>query len=301
MLRFTLRQLEYALAAYETGSIAKAAAQLGIAQPTLSAAIAKLEDQLGAQLFIRHHAQGVSPIAQSMAFFTQARNLLAHATDLERTAASSDPVIRGSLSLGSFTTLASAFAPRLLASFLARHPDVSLKLFEGTQDGLLDGLRLGRFDSVLLYDVDLPKGLAVTHLARLAPHILLPARHRLAKRGTLALKALAEEKLILLDIEPSRTYFLRLLRSAGVEPQIAFSSPSLEVVRGLVGRGLGYSVLISRPHGDRSYAGDKLAIINIAGDAEPGVVALATRADVRKTRLQTAFESHCRFFFKAPG
>ena len=56
MLRFTLRQLEYALAIAEHGSLAGAAQKLGVAQPSLSASLQKLEDQLGLQLFIRHHA-----------------------------------------------------------------------------------------------------------------------------------------------------------------------------------------------------------------------------------------------------
>ena len=61
MLRFTLRQIEYAVAIQDRGSVAGASAALGVAQPTLSASLAKLEDQIGIQLFVRHHAQGVSP------------------------------------------------------------------------------------------------------------------------------------------------------------------------------------------------------------------------------------------------
>ena len=61
MLRFTLRQIEYAIALLDHGSVAAASASIGVAQPTLSAALAKREEPVGLQLFIRHHAQGVSP------------------------------------------------------------------------------------------------------------------------------------------------------------------------------------------------------------------------------------------------
>jgi DNA-binding transcriptional LysR family regulator len=297
MLRYTLRQLEYAIAAQESGSVAQAAQRLGVAQPTLSAAIAKLEDQLGLQLFIRHHAQGVSVAPQARAFFAEARNLITHARDIERSTQSTGMDVQGTLSLGSFTTIASAFAPKLIATFTARHPAAVLKLEEGAQDSLLDGLRGGHFDAALLYDVDLPADLEVRHLAAFAPHILLPAAHSLARRKRLHLKSLRDEPLILLDIAPSRTYFLRLLNAAGIAPRIAFSSPSLEVVRGLVGQGLGYSILITRPFGDRAYSGEALSAVAIADDAEKGVVALASLRRVRKTRLALAFEDHCAAVF----
>ena len=113
------------------------------------------------------------------------------------------------------------------------------------------------------------------------------------------LVALKNEPLILLDIAPSRTYFTRILESAGITPNIAFSSPSLEVVRGLVGQGLGYSILVTRPFGDHSYAGEKLAVRPIAEEAERGVIALASLRQMRKTRLVSAFEAHCVEHFKA--
>jgi DNA-binding transcriptional LysR family regulator len=63
-MRFTLRQLEYFLAAAEAGSVTEAAQNIPVAQSSVSAAIAQLEAALGVQLLIRHHAQGISPTAE---------------------------------------------------------------------------------------------------------------------------------------------------------------------------------------------------------------------------------------------
>ena len=177
MLQYTLRQIEYAIAIQDHGSVAAASAALGVAQPTLSAALAKLEDQIGLQLFIRHHAQGVSPSPAGRRFLAEARNLLTHAQDLQRESAAAGTAIEGTLSLGSFTTIAPAFVPQLIASFGARFPRVTLRLEEGTQDQLYAGLRGGRFDLGLLYDIDMPEDLAITALAAFDPYVLLPARH----------------------------------------------------------------------------------------------------------------------------
>ena len=94
-------------------------------------------------------------------------------------------------------------------------------------------------------------------------------------------------------LRPGAAALVARLKSAGITPHIAFSSPSLEVVRGLVGQGLGYSILITRPHGDRTYSGEALAAVAIADDVEKGIVALASLRDMRKTRLHAAFEEHC--------
>ena len=57
-------------------------------------------------------------------------------------------------------------------------------------------------------------------LAELVPYVLLPEGHPLAERSALTLEALACEPLILLDLEPSRDYFLSLFRARGLEPRI---------------------------------------------------------------------------------
>jgi DNA-binding transcriptional LysR family regulator len=57
-MRFTLKQIEYFVAAALPGSITLAAQRIPISQPSVSSAVAGLEEQFGIQLFIRHHAQG---------------------------------------------------------------------------------------------------------------------------------------------------------------------------------------------------------------------------------------------------
>ena len=168
MLKFTLRQLEYALAIAEHGSLAKAAQHLGIAQPSLSASLQKLEEQLGLQLFIRHHAQGVTPSPQGLRLLNEARNLIDHGLDFERASTDASDVVEGDLTIGSFHTIAPAYAPKLIAGFQRAHPKSRLKLEEGAQEHLIDGLRSGRYDQVLLYKLDMPGDLKITELAALA-------------------------------------------------------------------------------------------------------------------------------------
>jgi len=105
--------------------------------------------------------------------------------------------------------------------------------------------------------------------------------------------------MILLDVEPSKRYFMGLFTAEGLAPAIAFSSPSLELVRGLVGRGEGFSVLVTRPPGDISYDGQPLAVRRIRETVEPGRIALVRHVDLRSNHLMDAFAAFACDHFKA--
>jgi DNA-binding transcriptional LysR family regulator len=297
MLRYTLRQIEFAVAAADLGSVAAAAQAFGVAQPSVSAAIMKLEEQLALQIFIRQHAHGVKPTAQGARFLAEAKNLINHAREVQRDVQVSGAEVEGELTIGSFQTIAPVHAPRIIAGFQKLHPRTRLRLEEGTQDELFKGLRTGRHDLALLYKLEMPDDLRTVDLMALDPYVLLPHDHHLTKLTRVSLFELAEEPMILLDVAPSRTYFTRILESYGIAPRIAFSSPSLELVRGLVAQRLGYSLLITRPAGDHSYDGEPLAVRPIAEATEKGVISLAILKQMRPTRLAMAFEAFCASYF----
>ena len=180
MLRYTLRQLEYLIACVDTGSLVAAAEALNVSQPSVSSAIAKLEEQLGVQLLIRLHAQGVVPTATAQPHIQQARNLLEHAREFQRTADASQTDISGELRLGSFASLAPTYLPGLIAELGLSYPDIELKISEGTQDQLIAGLRKGDLQVALVYDQELPDDLSRTPLFEARPQVVLPANHSLA-------------------------------------------------------------------------------------------------------------------------
>ena len=289
MHRFSLRQLEYFVACVDHGSTADAASALNVSQPTISIAVTKLEDQLGVQLLRRHHSQGVTATASSENILHSARALLAHATDLQSQIMTKGDTISGELKLGSFSTLASSILPRLVNSFSSKHPEIQLKITEGTQVELLDGLNSGQLELALLYDLDLPSSIKKTKLTELTPHAVLPAGHPLSTQTDIDITDLAEEPFILLDIPPSREYFLSLFKSVGLEPNIVHSSPSLELVRGLVGYGLGFSLLVTRPLSDMTYDGQQLSIKPLRNKLTKSSIVLAHHEDLRPTQLMTLF------------
>ena len=73
-LRFSFRQLEYLVAVGEAGTIAMAAQRVNVSSPSISSAISQLETDLGLQLFVRHHAQGLSLTAGGGCLLRQNRS-----------------------------------------------------------------------------------------------------------------------------------------------------------------------------------------------------------------------------------
>jgi DNA-binding transcriptional LysR family regulator len=129
--------------------------------------------------------------------------------------------------------------------------------------------------------------------------VLLPDGHRLARRPRVSLKQLEGEPFILLDVSPSRSFFMAVFRAAGIEPNVAFTSPSIEMVRGLVGKKRGYSVLVTRFPSDRTYDGERVVMRPLSEPTLPGELCLARLGRLRPTRLMQTFSDYCVAWF--PG
>ncbi|HEX2589617.1 MAG TPA: LysR family transcriptional regulator [Gaiellales bacterium] len=293
-MRFSFRQLEYFVAAGETGSVTRAAQGSHSAQPTVSAAIAKLERALGVQLFVRHHAQGLSLTPEGRRFLGEAKELLRHASEVERLAVTLSDEIAGVLDLGCLVTLAPLVAPSLVRGFEAANPRVHVELVESHQDGLLERLRAGLTSAALTYDLQLPADVEFEPLVELPPHALLPAGHRLALRKRVGLGELAHEPHILLDLPLSRDYFLQLFAEAGLEPVIALRSEHPETIRTLVANGFGYGIVNARPRNDRALDGEPVVTVPLRETHRPMRLGLASLRGIRETRTITAFKQHCR-------
>ena len=294
MIQYSLRQLAYFAAAAERGSVTAAARALHVSQPSVSTAIAHLERVLRVPLFLRHHARGLSLTPAGKRLFAEARGLLAHAEELALEVAGTGERVRGELQLGYFVTFAPYYLPRLLARFTRLHPEVSVRLHEGDMETLGRALGLGALDLALVYDLALGAGLARTPLAELPPYALLPARHPLAKAAKVSLRELVREPFILLDLPHSREYFRSIFVAYGLEPEVRYSTPSLEMVRGLVARGLGIALLNVRPAGDRAYDGSALACRPLAEAAAALRIVLVRAAGLRPTRATEALIAMAR-------
>lgn len=291
--RFSLRQLAYFVAAAEAGSITLASARIAISQAAMSAAITALEAEFGVQLFVRHHAQGLSLTPAGERLATAARDLLRAADDLGDLARDMAGSVAGPLRVGVFRTLSSLILPDLVSGFGAAHPRVALTMSEEDEAALATRLRRAELDLALSYEQH-ADDIEFEPLADLPTYAVLPAGHRLAARGALALADLADEPFLLLDLPVSRDWFASLFARAGVPMVCAARSDQPETIRAMVGAGLGYSLLTARPANRVAANGRPLAYCALTDRFPPMRLGLLRAAALRPTRAAQAFAAFCR-------
>ena len=295
-MRYTLRQLEYFIAAGETGSITLASERINISQPSISTAISHLEQELGVQLFVRHHAQGLSLTPAGRRLLAEAKHLVEQAEGLYTVASEATDQVRGQLSVGCMVTLAPMVMPELAHGFTSAFPAARIRLQEANQELLLEGLRRAEIDVAVTYDLQIPDGIDFSALASLPPHVVVSEAHPFARLSAVGLQDLVEEPLVLLDLPISREYFLALFLKEGLQPKIHWRSTHQDVVRTMVANGYGYTLANVRPRSDLALDGRRVVRVRLSGDHRPMVIGIATLGGLRKSRLLQAFESHCRAF-----
>lgn len=302
-MQFSLRALRYFVAAAESGSVTGGARQVRVSQPSISAAIAQLEADLNVQLFVRHHAKGLSLTLTGDRLLVQARSLLAHAREVEQFAGAMGDAQRGEVSAGCFITLAPFLLPRLLSGFAARYPEVTVTIEEGNQAEVLEQLRSGRCEVALSYAYGLSDEFEANVLAELPPRVILSKDHPLARKRRVSLKALAGAPMILLDLPHTRDYFLSLFRSLNIEPRVAHRTRSYEMVRGLAARGLGFGMLNAIPRVPWTYDGGEIVAVPIEEVLPPiYVVSLRLKSMVTRPAVALFAEFAKRHFAEAwPG
>ena len=293
-MRYTFRQLEYFIAAGETGSITLASERISISQPSISTAISHLERELGVQLFIRHHAQGLSLTPVGRILLREAKRVIEQAEALHTAASEAGEQIRGQLTLGCLVTLAPMILAELSHSFTTAFPATQIRHAEHDQERLLEGLRRAEIDIAITYDLQIPDGIAFTPLASLPTHAVVGEQHPFAGRSEVGLRELADLPLVLLDLPLSREYFLALFMKEGLEPMIASRSAYPDVIRALVANGYGYTLANVRPRTDLALDGRRVVQVPLSGEHRPMTIGVATLAQLRRSRLIETFEQHCR-------
>lgn len=275
MTGFTLRQLEYFLAVVEEGSITAAAGRLHVSPGGVSQAVTELEAALKVRLTLRRPAKGVTVTSAGRWAAARARELLEGSRELGEIAQVMRGELTGPLRIGCFGPLSPWLLPALVTHFAERHPAVQVEIDEGPSDVLQRRLQEGTLDAVLLYARHAIGHCAIEEVAAARLQLVLPPGHRLTGQDEIPLAELRDEPAVLVSLEPARSLVDDLLRSAGFEARVRWRSSNVETIRSMVGHGLGYSVLMGRPYGDRTYDGLAVAYRRIADDLPHNAVAVA--------------------------
>ncbi len=269
----SLRDLEYAAAVDRTRHFGRAAEACAVSPAALSEQLRKLEDRLATRLFERGDRR-VEPTPRGAVLLRQIELVLSHAHGLLEMARASAEHLAGPVRLGAIATLGPYYLPHLLREARHAFPQLALQLIEGQTAELLEQLRRGSVDAMLLA-LPIPGDWCRVDPLFFEPfRLVCPVGHGVAEIQTLNLADLAGDDLLLLEEGHClRDQALSLCANAG-QGRLA---TSLETLWNMIAAGEGYSVLPALSTAGREGLTGLVAVRPLADWTAGRTVALAWR------------------------
>lgn len=272
------------------GHFTRAAAELHLAQPSLSRQIATLEKDLGAELF--HRARGhITLTTAGESVLPLAQRMVSDAALMRREVAELAGLRRGRVDLGATPTLSVSIVAETLERFHCAYPGIDLHVTERGSRELIAELRRGALDLALIVAADPSQDPSLTLRPLLAEELVVVSsadQPPLTRRSSLTLAQVARQPQVIFH----RGYDLRAttdaaFRAADLTPMVAVEGMEMGGALALVERGLGVAVvpamvLIGRP---------RLRSVRLVEPRLHRTVSLAHRSDVSLTHAARALQA----------
>ena len=282
------RQVECFLAVARLGNVSRAAEEMYLTQPTLTARLKGLEEEVGDQLFVRT-SRGMRLTEAGREFMPYAERMVGGFEEARRRLAELRGAAGGRLVLGASPGVGTYALPGLLERFSAAYPNVTVSVRTGHSEEILQ--------MTLREDVQLGLTRAMSHpeveslqLYQDELVLVVDPGHRFTARGSAALEEVGGEQIILFDRDSSYNEQTRaLFRDAGIHELRTMELDNIEAAKRMVEHRLGVAFL-PRTAVVRSVSSGNLAMVAVEGAPEMSrsIVALRRR-DVPPTGPVTAF------------
>lgn len=238
------QQLEYFQTLARVQHVTQAAELLSLSQPALSRSIARLEEELGVPLFSRQ-GRSISLNRYGQLFLQRVQRILAEYESGKQELLDLVHPENGEIALGFLHTLGTSLIPDLIGTFRLDSPSARFQLIQNHSYSLLEYLDAGVLDLCIIAEPTETKlPIQWTPLWSEEIFAYVPLGHRLAGQKSILLEDLAGEPMIFLK----KGYALRrttdsLFQQIGMTPPVMFEGEEAATAAGLVGAGLGVSLL----------------------------------------------------------
>src|ERR1700727_1886074 len=193
-----LKDLRYLVTVADTGHSGQAAARCFVSQPTLSAQLKKLEEDLGVQL-IERQPRGATLTQAGEQIVARARLILSASDEVVTIAQTYRDPLSGRLRVAMIPTVGPYVLPQVAPAVHKQMPRLDLLLFEYQTAPMLGKIQTGEIDvGVLALPVEL-EGLSSRRLYDEDFNVALPEHHRLARQASVRISDLTDESLLLLE------------------------------------------------------------------------------------------------------
>ncbi|MGB0964906.1 MAG: hydrogen peroxide-inducible genes activator [Litorivicinus sp.] len=289
----TLTGLRYFVALAQEQHFGRAARRCNVSQPTLSAGIKRLEDELGLALFERARA-GVQLTLSAKPLLIQAQRILEQASDFIETAKVQSDPLNGSFKLAAIHTVGPYLFPDLVPAMMQKAPNMPLQLEEGYTADLRIALRTGQIDAAIVALPFTETDVVTLPLYDEPFEVLMSAQDPLSEQPQIHRDALLRNDVMLLGeghclrdqiLDQCPALNERIKSSSG--PTLTQGS-SLETLRHMVAGGLGITILPASAVGAGRYAPGLLTHRPFHHSEMKRTVALAWRASFPRPGAITA-------------
>ena len=290
----TLTELKYIVALAQERHFGRAAQKCFVTQPTLSLALAKLEDELGVKLFERNKNE-VLVSARGEAIIEQARRVLDEVAKIPHLAKGAQDQLSGALRLGVIPTIGPYLLPDLVPILRKRAPAMPLVIEENLTANLAAMLREGELDVVIIALPFSMPGVKTQPVYEEPFSVVVPQGHPWEARKGVKPSELAGENLLVLNA--GHCFRDQVLEACPGQANTALpegrAGSSLETIRNMVASGLGVSVLPASALTSR-YATKLLTAVPFSAPAPSRKVALAWRSSFdRPAAVELLGEAIC--------
>ena len=285
----TAQQLRYLVALSEQGHFGRAAQACAVSQSTLSAGMLALERQFDVEILDRRSGKHVLFTAVGQELVARARAGLAALEGFAETVTATRAPMSGPLRVGVIPTIGPFLLPRLMPALRQSFPQLRLFLREDTTERLVERLRSGRLDVLLLALPCACHGAETLDIARDEFLLAVPPTHELAGRDRVPAAALAHEHLLLLEdghcLRDQALVACGMVQGDAPGGNDGFAATSLHTLVQMVAGGLGVTVLPRLAVDAGLTAGTDLALRPLSGTGAWRTLGLAWRRESPRARL----------------
>jgi DNA-binding transcriptional LysR family regulator len=272
--------MECFLAVARLGNVSRAAEEMYLTQPTLTARLKGLEEDLGDQLFVRT-SRGMRLTEAGKEFVPYAERCLASLEEGRQRLRELRGATGGRLALGTSPGVSTYALPAILERFTAAHPRVSVSVRTGHSENILEMVLKEEVHLGLAREIDHPE---VESMALYEDELVLVVdpQHRFTEKGTAEISEVGQEQLIMFDSSSSYYELTQsLFRNAGIREFSAIELDNIEAAKRMVEHRLGVV---------RSVAAGHLSLVEVEDSPEiqRPIVAIRRR-DVPLTGTVQAF------------
>lgn len=241
-----LKRLDYFCQLADIGNFTRTANQIGIAQPALSIAMQKLEQEVGLKLINRAEKNALLT-AEGKVFYQYASKLLAQSKQMTLALDELKDGMKGKVSLGVSAMMGSYFLPQLLTKFKQTYPAIKIHLIDQGTAALETMLINGELDLALVRCDE--ENSQLRYSAKMEEEVVagLATSHPLANQKSLSLHAFCQHPLVLFH----EGYFLResvseYSKKHQIELDIQMETNLIELQKSLVENNVGITTCLAR-------------------------------------------------------